>query len=98
MHHIEGNDVAAVVAPEHRPVSRVVDRVSPDRGIEKRHPHAHHSVAAISLCEGVAEDLVELLDLVETGAKWSGDRMLPPRAGRRHQSAAPSCSPNASWS
>ena len=90
MYHVERRDVPAVVTPEHRPRVGVLDRVAPDRRIEIRDAHANHAVATIALGERVAEDLVQIGDVLEPrperavdGVRWA------PRASRDHQSAAP---------
>ena len=89
MDHVERDDVTAIVAPEHRALRCVLDRVAPDGGIEERDAHADHAVATIALGERVAEHLVQLADLVEPSTKRPFDRVRAPGARRRHQSAAP---------
>jgi len=56
----------------------VFDRVTPNRRVEKRDPHPNHPVATIALGERVAEDLIQLADLVELRAIWAVDRVLSP--------------------
>ena len=91
VHHVERDDVTALVAPEHRALSGILDRVPPDSRVEKRHADADHPVATIALRERVAEDLIQLGDLIESRAERPFDRVRAPHARRRHQSAAPAC-------
>src|SRR5262247_2961523 len=93
MHHVERHDASAIVAPQHRAVVCVFDRVAPDRRVEERDAHADHAVTTISLGERIAEDLIQLIDVVEFRANRTFDRLLSPRARGRHY-ATPSSAPN----
>jgi hypothetical protein len=68
---IERRHVSGRVAPEHRAVMRVVDRVAPDRRIERRHADADESVTPIALREGFAEQHVERTDVGACDREWS---------------------------
>src|SRR5207237_857907 len=65
MHDVEGDDFASLAAPHHRAVCGVANRVAPDGGIQEGHADADHAVATVALSERLAEDLIELVDLVE---------------------------------
>src|SRR5439155_24097848 len=65
MHHVEGDDMPAVVTPEHGTGGCVLHGVAPNRRIEERHSYAYQSVPPIPFGERVAEDLIQLPDVVE---------------------------------
>ncbi len=66
--HVECDDPPSVVAPQHRALGRIFDGVSPDGRIEERHANAWlMRVPTISLGERVAEDLVQVVDVLERG-------------------------------
>ena len=85
------------------PAVGILDRVAPDRRIEKRHAHADHAVAAIALGERVAEHLVERGDVLEarprtgrrgacagaTAARSAISRPLPPPRAPAHRASSP---------
>jgi hypothetical protein len=80
VHHVEGDDVTAVVAPEHRAGVGIFDRVAPDRRIEKGNAHANHAVAPIPLGERIAEDLIQFGDLLQPRTERPFDRLRAPDA------------------
>jgi hypothetical protein len=87
MHDVEGDDPAALVAPEHRALARVVDGVAPDRRVQEGHAHPHHAVATIALAEGVAEDLVERPQVADRDVERTVGLGRRTAVGRgRHQS------------
>src|SRR5215510_11600957 len=93
MHHVERDDASSLVAPQHRAFIGVFDRVTPDGRVEVGHPHTDHAVAPIPLSERIAEDLIQLVDVVELRAIRTLDVLLAPRARRRHH-ATPASAPN----
>src|SRR3990172_7240363 len=60
---VERRDRTPIVAPEHRAVARILDRIAPDGGVERRHAHAHQAVAAVPVGEGLAEERVQRTDV-----------------------------------
>src|SRR5437773_2964854 len=90
VYDVERDDLAALAAPHHRPVRGVANRITPHRGVQERYAHADHAVAAVALRERLAEDLIELVDLIEPrGIRAVENVAWTPRARGRHQSAAP---------
>src|SRR5687767_11035360 len=90
---VEGHDLVTVITPDERAPIGILDGVPPDRGVEKRDANADHAVAAISLAEGIAEDLVQTSDVLEPRRLRSFGLMLgTPRPRGRHQSPAPASS------
>src|SRR2546423_5356491 len=62
MHHVEGGDSVAGVAPDHRAFFGVGDREFPHCRVEMRHPYADHAILAVSFRTSLAEDGVERWD------------------------------------
>src|SRR5262245_18408802 len=60
---VERRYAAESVAPKHGTCASALDGELPDRGIERRHAHAGHSVATIAIAECLTEQLVERADL-----------------------------------
>ncbi len=65
--YVEGDDLSRLVAPHHRAVARVEQRVAPHLGIEMRHPHADQAVTAVAVGERVGEHPVQALDVALDG-------------------------------
>ena len=59
VHHVERHHVAVGIAPHHRAVAGVLDRVAPDERVELRHPHARPARRGCSVGERLGEDPVE---------------------------------------
>src|SRR5213593_2350462 len=60
---VERSDVAVLVAPHHRALAGVEQRVAPDQRIQLRYTDADQPVAAIAIGEGLRKDAVQPLDV-----------------------------------
>src|SRR5262245_36837978 len=92
MHHVEGDDASALVAPQHRAFIGIFDRVAPDGRVEVGHAHTNHAVASIPLSERVAEDLIQLVDVLELRTIRTLDVLLAPRTRGCHHATPSSAS------
>src|SRR5213078_3074047 len=90
MHHIEGGDPIACVAPYHRAVFGVGYGELPDRRVQVGNPHAHHPVFAVAFGEGFTEDGVQRRDLAHAHAlRRLRHPRVSPVAHERHYACAP---------
>src|SRR6188508_59606 len=86
VHDVEAYQFTITVAPHHCPVSRVLQRIAPDQGIEVRHPDAEQPVPPIAIGEGLGEHPVQGFDIPDRRPFWSieiaiklpGHPTLPP--------------------
>src|SRR6267143_6376065 len=96
--HVERRDVAVLVAPHHRALAGIEQRVAPDQRIQLRDADADEAVAAIAIGESLGKDAVQPLDVALDGWLRAGDsgfrqprshRVVPGwryrRARRSHQ-------------
>src|SRR6478672_6692060 len=90
MHHVEGSDSVACVAPDHRSFLSIGDREFPDGGIEVRHSHSHHPILPIALGERLAEDCVQRRNLTDADAlRRLRDPRMSPVTRESHYARAP---------
>ena len=83
MSDVERGDVLVLVAPDHRTVTGIEQRVAPHEGIELRDAHADESIAAVAVGKGVRKDAVQRLDVALGGALRPGNpRVRQPRSHR----------------
>src|SRR4030095_12150544 len=68
VYDVEAYQFTITVAPHHRTVSRVLQRVAPDQGIEVRHPDTEQPVPPIALGKGLGEHPAQGFDIPEPRA------------------------------